>query len=82
MADERITCPRWAIHQLPTAIGATVVQRLCAASAKGAFERTDECPRVCRWQVHATPFAIRTHVKHQAATLATASQIRSTTSLT
>ena len=82
MTGKRVASARRAIHQFPAAVRATIIQRLRADSAKRAFKRADERARLASRQVHAAPFAIGTHVEHQAATLATASQIRSTTSFT
>ena len=82
MARKRIAYACRPVHQFPAAIRATIIKRLGTRSAKGAFERADESARLRSGQILAASFAIRTHIQHQAATLATASHIRSTTSFT
>src|SRR3546814_5536078 len=76
MPRQRIPHPRRPVHQLPAAIGATIVQRLRAGRAKAAFEGTDERPRLIGGQVDPATLAIGPHLKHHAAAFATASQMR------
>jgi len=65
MLSERVAYPRRAIQEFPPAIGATIVQRIGAFRAKGAFERADERARLTGRQVYAATLAIRAHLEHQ-----------------
>ena len=75
----RFAEPRRAVEQFAAAIVATLVERVCAGRAEGAFERADERARRIGRKFGGTAFAAGAHLEHQAATLRTASQIRSTT---
>ena len=82
MIGQRLADAGRAVHQLAGAVGASIVQRLGARRAEGAFERADERAGRIRRQVRAAALAIGVHPQHQAAAFSTAAQMRSTTSLT
>ncbi len=71
--------PGWPVRQLTAAIGATIIQRLGASGAEGAFERADESTGCLGGKIAAAAFAIGAHFQHYCAASCTAAQIASTT---
>src|ERR1700710_851940 len=75
--------PRRPVRQFAAASRATIVQRIGAFRAKGAFEAADECARGLGGKIGAAAFAVGAHLeRHQAAASVTASQIAATTAST